>query len=112
MRVKLAKSLITAFDYSWRLRPADKWHCYTGKALACLPAHKFFLYLRVRAALSLGVQGGEPQNGGRSQACHELHQGTQSATGWASDASIAHGTVNALGSYRPVSLQCRTNPVD
>ena len=66
MRVKLAKSLITAFDYSRRSDMPTNDIRYNGEALACLPAHESFRYLGVRAALSGWRRGRAPARQTRS----------------------------------------------
>lgn len=54
MRVKLSKSVITAYDFSQRADlPTDEIR-FNGEALVCLPAHQSFRYLGVRTSLTTG----------------------------------------------------------
>ena len=107
MQVKLAKSVITAFDYSRRSDMPTNDIRYNGES-RLPPCTRELPVPRGQGS----TIGGTPEHGRRGQACDELHEGTDPATGWAPDASSPHGAVNALSGDRPVSLECRTDPVD
>ena len=60
MRLNMARSVITAFDYGRRTELPTNGIRYNGEILVCLPGRESFRYLGVRTALSGGLRGASP----------------------------------------------------
>jgi hypothetical protein len=74
MRVKMQKSVISAYDYkSHKDLPTDGIR-YNGEALVCLPAHEGFRYLGVRTALAGRKGTGGP---GTADEIHHVFDSTK-----------------------------------
>ena len=79
MRVKMTKSVSTAFDYGRRTELPTNGIRYSGEILAC--QHAKASDISDQDGTIGGAQGSEPQYGGRDSACPVLHQGADSLAG-------------------------------
>ena len=77
MRVKLTKSVITAYDFAQRADLPTDGILYQGEALTCLPANESFRYLGVRTSLTVGRKRKTGQGPGTADEIQHVFSSTK-----------------------------------
>ena len=113
MGIKIAKLVITAYDYSTQcdLPTEDIW--YQGQALTRLPADESYPYLGIRASL---VPTGRRRGPGSSQGLTAKKEHVMSAAKELGKTTRVpartNGAGDADGACQPVSILCTAGAVD